>query len=75
MVDGGLLTRVADPHDRRTVRIGATEKGAALSHLVNFHDDITATLTKGFTTAEIDTFFALLARIENNARDIPDSLA
>ncbi|MEH6724727.1 MAG: MarR family transcriptional regulator [Hyphomicrobiales bacterium] len=69
MIDKGLLLRTPDAHDRRTVRIEATNAAKDLSHLANFYEDINNVLLDGFSKAEADMLFSLLERAEQNARN------
>jgi DNA-binding MarR family transcriptional regulator len=63
-VQRGLVRREADPRDRRAVRVGLTEEGAALAE--EFYAETChriETLPSGLTATERDRFATLLARV------------
>lgn len=68
MIREGLVTRNADPEDRRAVRIRLTAKGRALEPLAGFWAEVNDRLLAGFDETEIRTLFALLERVLENAR-------
>lgn len=71
MVRSGLVTRRADPSDRRTVRVHLTEAGRDLRHLSGFHEQVNARLMAGFTPSETDFLFEMLERVLANATAAP----
>lgn len=63
----GLITRQADPTDRRKQRISLTRKGRALqSVLVPIGMNVNAVALEGFSTNEISTIRSLLQRVTDN---------
>ncbi len=67
MIKEGLVTREADPEDRRAVRIRLTPKGRALEPLAGFWVEVNERLLDGFSETEARTLFALLERVRENA--------
>lgn len=67
MTDAGLVTRSADPRDRRAVRVFLAPKGAALRDLLGFYEDVNAALLAGFSAAEAAQLFDMLERVAANA--------
>lgn len=62
-----LISRVADPNDRRILRIRLTRKGRALeSVLVPIGMDVNATALRGFTKNEVSHARSLLQRMIDN---------
>lgn len=68
MVDRGLVVRRKHEIDGRAVVVALTDKGEALRHLSGFHQQINATLFRGFSQEEQDLSFSLLARMLDNAK-------
>lgn len=68
MEDKGLVSRSADPGDRRGVRVGLTDKSRELEHLRDFWADVNDRLLDGFTPEQVAMLFELLQRVEHNAR-------
>lgn len=69
MIEKHLILRVPDETDRRAVRVSLTEKGEALRHLSGFHEAVNSALLDGIPSKDTDRLFALLERIESNARE------
>lgn len=68
MIKDDLVTRTADPDDRRVVRIRLTAKGRSLEPLSAFWVEINERLLAGFDETEQRTLFTLLERVLENAR-------
>ncbi|MEP7284984.1 MAG: MarR family transcriptional regulator [Chloroflexota bacterium] len=67
LVQSGVAERLADPQDRRVVRVTLTEEGRSLHELLNNHmrehiDQLLST----FTSEERKTFVTLLGKIASN---------
>ncbi|PCI85830.1 MAG: MarR family transcriptional regulator [Hyphomicrobiales bacterium] len=60
----GLIKRLADPNDRRGLKISLTDKGFALAdEMVVTHVKIEADMLKNLTQSEQQTLISLLAKI------------
>jgi DNA-binding MarR family transcriptional regulator len=68
MIKADLVSRTADPADRRAARIRLTAKGRSLEPLAGFWVDVNERLLDGFSEVESRTLFALLERVLENAR-------
>ena len=68
MEDRDLVSRRRDDADGRSTIVSATEKANALSHLANFHETINTALFTDFSKEERELTFALLRRMESNAK-------
>jgi DNA-binding MarR family transcriptional regulator len=68
MVARGLLARKKDKRDGRVMVVKPTAKGNELNHLADFYERVNAALLEGFSAHDQEQAFALLARIEANAR-------
>ena len=67
MAERDLIDRRRDKSDGRVMLIKTTNKGQALEHLSDFHEDINSILLDGFNEQERETVFDLLFRLEQNA--------
>lgn len=63
-----FVERRADPEDRRTVRIHLSTNGRALRPLRRFYESVNRALLKGLSLDDAELLYALLARVERNAR-------
>lgn len=70
MVEKGLVVRERDEVDRRAVRVYLTPEGQAHDHLALFHETVNGALLHGFTASEAVALFAMLDRVEANARSV-----
>jgi DNA-binding MarR family transcriptional regulator len=68
MIEKGLLRREEDEMDGRAVRVALCPAGEDLRGLAQFHEQVNAALMAGFSEQETAQLFALLARVEQNAR-------
>ena len=68
MSDRGLVSRRRDDADGRSSLVSVTEKARALNHLANFHETINTALFTDFSKEERELAFALLRRMELNAK-------
>ena len=68
MADRGLVSRRRDDADGRSTIVSVTEKARALDHLASFHETINAALFTDFSAEERELSFALLRRMELNAK-------
>jgi DNA-binding MarR family transcriptional regulator len=63
----GILTRVADPHDRRALRIRLTDAGSAIWHDVNHCGQrVRERATRGMSDADRDALTRLLSQVRDN---------
>ena len=63
-----LLLRKHDLEDRRQVRIFLTEKGKALSHKIEFYNEINNHLLSNFDETEKQQLISMLERVIINAQ-------
>jgi DNA-binding MarR family transcriptional regulator len=69
----GLITRVADPADRRRVRVHLTPHARRLEPaLAAAGREVNGRATHGLTRDEVDAFLATLARLADNLRFAPE---
>lgn len=68
MAERGLVSRRRDAADGRSTRVSVTEKARALDHLASFYDSINSVLFTDFSPDERELSFALLRRMELNAK-------
>ena len=67
LVDGGIAQRVADPEDRRVVRVTLTQEGQKLYQIMNEHmQDRIDEVLGNFTDAERKQLKHLLLKIAGN---------
>lgn len=74
MVDRGLVARRKHNTDGRAIVVTPTDKGEELRHLSGFHQQINATLFRGFSQEEQSLAFSLLARMQANAETALEEL-
>jgi DNA-binding MarR family transcriptional regulator len=69
----GLVRRVRNPEDRRSVVIEVTEAGRAIvPHLPPIFGGVSRQLFQGFTADELEQLIALLTRVRANLQDLRD---
>lgn len=60
----GLIDRVVDPNDRRSVRVVTTEEGAAMrDDVLKLIDELNAEILGGFTAEQRSTLISCLQKI------------
>ena len=60
----GLIDRVVDPNDRRSVRVVPTEEGSALKDdVLRLIDELNAEILSGFTSEQRSTLLSCLQQI------------
>lgn len=69
MVQKGLIERRSVPQDARLKKLVLTPQALELGQLIfAAGDEMEARLTRGFSTAELDTFFSYIERMKENIR-------
>jgi DNA-binding MarR family transcriptional regulator len=69
----GLVRRVRNPEDRRSVVIEVTDEGRAIvPHLPPIFGGVSRQLFRGFTADELEHLIALLTRVRTNLQDLRD---
>lgn len=68
MAAKSLITRRADPKDRRAVRIYLASEGEALRDLQNFQETINEMVLADLSDKEAEALYRLLQHVEDTAR-------
>lgn len=68
MIEAGLLRRTQDTRDRRAVTIALTDRGEEMRPLMTMFESVNEVMLRGLTSAEEQSLFDLLARVEANGR-------